>query len=94
MMASLLQYQADNGMWRQIIDDSASWPETSSTGMFTFAMITGVKMGGSIKKHTDLPHAKPGSHSYLISMKMPTSAKCARAQTKRTIASITSIANV
>jgi unsaturated rhamnogalacturonyl hydrolase len=45
MMASLLKYQADNGMWRQLIDDSASWSETSCTGMFTFAMITGVKEG-------------------------------------------------
>jgi rhamnogalacturonyl hydrolase YesR len=45
MMESLLKYQAANGMWRQLIDDEASWPETSSTGMFTFAMITGVKNG-------------------------------------------------
>jgi unsaturated rhamnogalacturonyl hydrolase len=45
MMASLLKYQAENGMWRQLIDDPASWPETSCTGMFTFAMITGVKNG-------------------------------------------------
>ena len=45
MMASLLQYQADDGMWRQLIDDPASWKETSCTGMFTFAFITGVKEG-------------------------------------------------
>jgi len=45
MMASLLKYQAADGMWRQLIDDPASWPETSGTGMFTFAMITGVKQG-------------------------------------------------
>ena len=45
MMASLLKYQAENGMWRQLIDDAESWPETSCTGMFTFAMITGVKNG-------------------------------------------------
>lgn len=45
MMAALLQFQAPDGMWRQLIDDPASWPETSSTGMFTFAMITGVKNG-------------------------------------------------
>jgi rhamnogalacturonyl hydrolase YesR len=32
-------------MWRQVIDDEAAWPETSSTGMFTFAMVTGVKNG-------------------------------------------------
>jgi rhamnogalacturonyl hydrolase YesR len=45
MMASLLKFQAQDGMWRQLVDDPASWPETSCTGMFTFAMITGVKNG-------------------------------------------------
>jgi rhamnogalacturonyl hydrolase YesR len=32
-------------MWRQLIDHEDSWPETSSTGMFTFAMVSGVKRG-------------------------------------------------
>jgi rhamnogalacturonyl hydrolase YesR len=50
MMASLLKYQMPNGMWRQLIDDEAAWPETSCTGMFTFAMITGVKNGWLDKK--------------------------------------------
>lgn len=45
MMTSLLKYQSTEGTWRQLIDDEASWPETSSTGMFTYAMITGVKNG-------------------------------------------------
>ncbi|WP_126245078.1 glycoside hydrolase family 88/105 protein [Chitinophaga rhizosphaerae] len=45
MMASLLKYQADDGMWHQLIDDPASWKETSCTGMFAFAMISGVKNG-------------------------------------------------
>lgn len=45
MMASLLKYQGKNGMWNQLIDDPEAWPETSATGMFTFAMITGVKNG-------------------------------------------------
>ena len=45
MMATLLKYQAEDGMWRQLIDKQESWPETSATGMFTFAMITGVKNG-------------------------------------------------
>ena len=45
MMKSLLQYQGRNGMWRQLIDHPEAWPESSSTGMFTFAMITGVKNG-------------------------------------------------
>jgi rhamnogalacturonyl hydrolase YesR len=45
MMKSLLKSQGSDGMWRQLIDRSDSWPETSSTGMFTFAMVTGVKHG-------------------------------------------------
>jgi Predicted unsaturated glucuronyl hydrolase involved in regulation of bacterial surface properties, and related proteins len=45
MMATLLECQADDGMWRQLVDDPESWPETSCTAMFTFAMITGVKEG-------------------------------------------------
>lgn len=45
MMASLLKYQAENGTWRQLIDEPDSWYETSGTGMFAFAMITGVKNG-------------------------------------------------
>lgn len=45
MMYSLLEYQKSDGMWGQLIDDPESWSETSSTGMFAFAMITGVKQG-------------------------------------------------
>lgn len=45
MMASLLKYQVEDGMWRQLIDDPASWKETPSIGMFTCAFITGVKEG-------------------------------------------------
>lgn len=45
MLASLLQYQDENGMWRQLVDRPESWPETSCTGMFAFAMVTGVKTG-------------------------------------------------
>ena len=45
MMASLLKFQGEDGMWRQLIDKPDFWPETSGTGMFTFAMISGVKDG-------------------------------------------------
>lgn len=45
MMKSLLQYQADDGMWRQLIDHENSWKETSSTAMFGYAMTIGVKKG-------------------------------------------------
>jgi unsaturated rhamnogalacturonyl hydrolase len=50
MMAALLSYQGKDGLWRQLIDHPEAWPETSSTGMFTFAMITGVKNGWLDKK--------------------------------------------
>jgi rhamnogalacturonyl hydrolase YesR len=45
MMKALVQYQDKDGMWHQLIDQPDAWPETSSTAMFTFAMITGVKHG-------------------------------------------------
>lgn len=45
MMKTLLRYQDKNGMWHQLLDDPGAWPETSSTAMFTFAFITGIKNG-------------------------------------------------
>jgi rhamnogalacturonyl hydrolase YesR len=45
MMSALLKYQAEDGMWRQLIDHKEAWEESSSSGMFTFALITGVKSG-------------------------------------------------
>ena len=45
MMAALKQYQTPSGMWRQLVDDGQAWPETSCTGMFTYAMIIGVQHG-------------------------------------------------
>lgn len=45
MMATLLANQTPEGMWRQLIDKPESWVESSCTGMFTFAFITGVKNG-------------------------------------------------
>lgn len=50
MMTSLLKFQQPDGMWLQIIDDPEAWKETSSTAMFTYAMITGVKNGWLNKK--------------------------------------------
>lgn len=50
MMASLLKYQAEDGLWRQLIDDPKSWVETSATGMIAFGFITGVKQGWLPKK--------------------------------------------
>lgn len=45
MMASLLKYQGEDGLWRQLLDHPEAWPETSGTGMFAFAFVTGVKQG-------------------------------------------------
>lgn len=45
MMAALLTYQAEDGMWRQLIDKEISWKETSSTAMFGYAMTLGIKNG-------------------------------------------------
>ncbi len=44
-MAGLLKHQNDDGMWYQLLDDPESWPETSCTAMFTFAMTVGVNHG-------------------------------------------------
>ena len=43
MMASLLTMQGEDGLWRQLLDHPEAWPETSGTGMFAFAMVTGVQ---------------------------------------------------
>lgn len=45
MMTTLLKYQSDEGRWRQLIDRPEAWLESSGTGMFAFAMVTGVKRG-------------------------------------------------
>jgi len=50
MMVALLKNQEIDGMWRQIINDTEAWKETSGTAMFTYAMITGVKNGWLDKK--------------------------------------------
>lgn len=51
MMASLLKYQSESGMWRQLVDEPTSWEESSGTAMFTYAMVTGVKNGWLDKKN-------------------------------------------
>jgi rhamnogalacturonyl hydrolase YesR len=48
MMAALVTYQDTSGMWFQVLDmgsDPRNWVETSCTGMFVFALATGVKEG-------------------------------------------------
>lgn len=45
LMNTLLQYQSEDGMWRQLIDHKEAWKETSCTAMFGYAMAVGVKEG-------------------------------------------------
>jgi unsaturated rhamnogalacturonyl hydrolase len=45
MMTTLAKYQDEDGMWRQLIDNSESFRETSSTAMFGYAMTVGVRRG-------------------------------------------------
>ncbi|MCX6896364.1 MAG: glycoside hydrolase family 88 protein, partial [Verrucomicrobia bacterium] len=45
MMAALLKCQGADGLWRQLLDQSDAWPETSGSAMFDFALVTGVKHG-------------------------------------------------
>jgi rhamnogalacturonyl hydrolase YesR len=45
MMAALLQTQGQDGMWHQLLDKPESWAESSCTGMFTYAFVSGVKSG-------------------------------------------------
>ncbi len=45
MMAALIANQAQDGMWRQLIDHPESWEESSSSAMFTYALVTGVRRG-------------------------------------------------
>ncbi len=45
MMATLKSYQNEEGLWRQLIDESDAWTETSGSAMFTYAMAIGLKNG-------------------------------------------------
>lgn len=45
MMNTLLKCQAENGMWRQLVDEEDTWYETSGSAMFAYAFIVGVKNG-------------------------------------------------
>lgn len=45
MMNTLREYQKEDGLWGQLVDDTASWSETSGSAMFAYAMIRGVKKG-------------------------------------------------
>ena len=56
-MESLLKDQGEDGLWHQLIDHPEAWDETSGSGMFAFAMVTGVK-NGWLKAETYGPAAR------------------------------------
>jgi rhamnogalacturonyl hydrolase YesR len=45
MMLTLLEFQGSDGMWHQLLDDPESYPESSCTGMFLFALASGIDHG-------------------------------------------------
>jgi len=45
MMAALVRFQTQDGSWRQLIDHAESFPESSGTGMFSYALTTGLRRG-------------------------------------------------
>jgi len=45
MMKSLKDYQNEDGLWNQLINEPDCWSETSGSAMFAYAFITGVKNG-------------------------------------------------
>lgn len=45
MMAALVHFQDEEGMWHQLIDYPDAWKETSCSAMFGYAILQGVKQG-------------------------------------------------
>lgn len=45
MMSTLKFYQTEGGLWRQLVDQSDAWTETSGSAMYAYAMAMGVKNG-------------------------------------------------
>jgi rhamnogalacturonyl hydrolase YesR len=56
-MAALLANQGADGMWHQLLDKPETWAESSCTGMFTFALVSGV-MHGWLDEKTYAPAAR------------------------------------
>ncbi len=50
---TLAKYQAKDGMWHQVLNNSASYKETSCTAMFTLVMARGVREGWLDIKYKD-----------------------------------------
>jgi len=67
MMTTLLDYQGEDGMWHQLLDDPASYPESSCTGMFLYGLASGIDNGwlSSDKYSTNLEKAWNALASYV-----------------------------
>jgi rhamnogalacturonyl hydrolase YesR len=44
-MAALARFQDGDGMWHEVIDEPASYAETSATSMIAFSMLRGIRRG-------------------------------------------------
>ena len=49
-MNALIKFQGHSGMWHQLVDITDSFEETSCTGMFVYALATGVTKGWLISE--------------------------------------------
>jgi len=45
MMDALVRVQGKDGMWHELLDDDAAWPESSGSAMFAFALAEGIQHG-------------------------------------------------
>jgi rhamnogalacturonyl hydrolase YesR len=83
MMGGLLHTQADDGMWHQLLDDHESFAESSCTGMFLFAMITGIDLGilpyedyiGAVERGWNALSERVNDQGEVIGVSMWTNAK-------------------
>lgn len=44
-LAKVCEYQTENGLWHQILDDTTSYTETSASAIFVMAMARGIRRG-------------------------------------------------
>lgn len=59
LMEALLSFQGQDGMWHQLIDYPDSYAETSSTGMFIYALASGID-NGWLPKEKYMPYVVKG----------------------------------
>ncbi len=52
-ISGIMRYQGDRGLWRQILDRDDSYPETSCSAMFTFAIARGVNKGYLTRQYAE-----------------------------------------